>query len=934
MQVVGGAGIGTTLHVGGQVRIYANNATNNTLTGALVVSGGVALGGDLRVGGNFLTVGAGTGGLITGLGGLTSTIITVTANTPATNTQTGALRVEGGVGIGGDLYARNIYQNGTLVGQGNVVNPSPVIFTITNTTAAISTTSGALQVAGGAGIGGDLYVGGAIVANRLTIQLTTITTTIVQTDDIIKTDNATAATSTNSGALQVAGGAGIGGAVYIGTTSFIFGSQILTTASVNSFVTPGITTGTTGTFVINNSTSATNTTTGALQVKGGVGIGQSIFVGGTITVGSASGGTITGLDGLTSTNIVVSGSTNATSTNTGALQVVGGAGVGRDLWVGGKITVGSASGGNISGAINISSELVQVTSTTNATSTSTGALQVRGGVGIGGAVYIGTTSFISGSQILTTATVNSFVTQGITTGTTGTFVINNTTNAVSTTTGAFQVKGGVGVGADVYIGGDIVLPRGSYNHTILRTGSTGEILKLGLPNINVTVDATSGVDIYTTDQTYFWNWSFNNDGSITFPNSTSLQTALNNENYWSGANANRFQQAIVINSSTQSTNTTSGALRVEGGLGVGGYISLGSGSGATGRIRWGTVHLAVRDAGDGFGSIFLNSGNASSYPTSTTSTSSVIIGALAAPNAGGDSNVVIGHLAGFNITSNRNSIFIGKNAGLSVNAGSSNVIIGGYTGNDSQLIMVSSNSNVILADGSGSIKAWADSVGQWIIPSTANAASSTTGALSIRGGVGIGKDLVVGGTVNVGGVIGGTITGLVGLTSTNIVVSGSANATSTNTGVLQVVGGAGFGRDLWVGGTIYSNGYALSTGSGGLISPYGGIFTMTNTTTSISSTTGALQVAGGVGVQKDMFVAGKITVGLTSGTGSITGVGTLKVESSLNPISTNTGALQVVGGAAINRDLYVGGRLLVAGGQATATNFFAFNLAMSVAFGY
>jgi len=98
---------------------------------------------------------------------------------------------------------------------------------ISGTTISNSTTTGALQVAGGVGIGGDLNVGGNITANKLTIQYTTITTTLVTTDDIITTSNTTTATSTTTGALQIAGGAGIGGNVYVAGTIFSNGSRVI-----------------------------------------------------------------------------------------------------------------------------------------------------------------------------------------------------------------------------------------------------------------------------------------------------------------------------------------------------------------------------------------------------------------------------------------------------------------------------------------------------------------------------------------------------------------------------------------------------------------------------------------------------------------------------------------------------------------------------------
>ena len=111
--------------------------------------------------------------------------------------------------------------NGLVVGSATIDATTGNIATNSTTTSS-STTTGALTVAGGAGIGGNLYVGGEIVAQRLTIQLTTVTTTLIETDDIIRTVNTTQSTSTATGALQISGGAGIGGNLYVG--GMIFGN--------------------------------------------------------------------------------------------------------------------------------------------------------------------------------------------------------------------------------------------------------------------------------------------------------------------------------------------------------------------------------------------------------------------------------------------------------------------------------------------------------------------------------------------------------------------------------------------------------------------------------------------------------------------------------------------------------------------------------------
>jgi hypothetical protein len=203
---------------------------------------------------------------------LTAGGMALTNTTQATSTTTGALTVAGGVGIGGDLYiggslyvdyvgtATNIkggtagqvpYQLNTgttrffgpgtagnvLVSNGTSAPSYNNTLTLAGTNTATSTFTGALVVAGGVGIGGSLYVGGEIVADKLTIQYTTVTTTLVTTDDVIRTYNSTNATSTTTGALQVTGGAGIGGDLYVGGNIYPLG--IIGTISTASNIAGG-----------------------------------------------------------------------------------------------------------------------------------------------------------------------------------------------------------------------------------------------------------------------------------------------------------------------------------------------------------------------------------------------------------------------------------------------------------------------------------------------------------------------------------------------------------------------------------------------------------------------------------------------------------------------------------------------------------------------
>jgi hypothetical protein len=122
---------------------------------------------------------------------------------------------------------------------------------------------------------------------------------------------------------------------------------------------------------------------------------------------------------------------------------------------------------------------------------------------------------------------------------------------------------------------------------------------------------------------------------------------------------------------------------------------------------------------------------------------------------------------------------------------------------------------------------------------------TNTGALIVYGGVGIGENVNIAGQLNVGGEVnlspngsdvnilpgvGGTALIYPSLTGyidnmiiggvepkigyfTSVVVEDISNAVSTNTGALTVAGGVGINKDLWVGGTIYQNGVAIGGSS-------------------------------------------------------------------------------------------------------------------------
>jgi hypothetical protein len=305
--------------------------------------------------------------------------------------------------------------------------------------------------------------------------------------------------------------------------------------------------------------------------------------------------------------LYVSSSTNSTSTTTGAVVVVGGVGIGRDLNVGGIITQqGSVvlttsslsaqviSGTDISvltnnstGALTINdtstlqtvtlrgaitNQAVSITNTTNSVSSSTGALTIKGGVGIekdlqvygnitaqgniiaNGNIVLGdstTTDTITiGAEIQSNVipTVSNIYNLGSQTNYWRTIYASNeilfaTTNSTSSTTGALQVRGGVGISNDVYVGG-VIKQQGN---SILTTASLASFV---LPGVDISITANTSTGVITINNTATLQ-SLTSRGAIT-------------------------TEALYIANTTTSVSTITGALVVTGGVGIGGRLNAES----------------------------------------------------------------------------------------------------------------------------------------------------------------------------------------------------------------------------------------------------------------------------------------------------------------------------------------------------------------------
>jgi hypothetical protein len=124
--------------VANKLTLTSTETSTSTQSGALVVAGGVGIGDNMNIGGP----------------------VRIFDLTTATSTFTGAFQVAGGAGINGDVYAKRYFAEGeplnNLFWNGGEIS-APL--NIRNPEDAFNTMTGALRVWGGAGIGGDIYGG-------------------------------------------------------------------------------------------------------------------------------------------------------------------------------------------------------------------------------------------------------------------------------------------------------------------------------------------------------------------------------------------------------------------------------------------------------------------------------------------------------------------------------------------------------------------------------------------------------------------------------------------------------------------------------------------------------------------------------------------------------------------------------------------------------
>jgi len=393
-------------------------------------------------------------------------------------------------------------------------------------------------------------------------------------------------------------------------------------------------------------------------------------------------------------------------------------------------------------------------------------------------------------------------------------------------------------------------------------------------------------------------------GGTIFSGGSAVLTSLSG-----GFNGGTISGTIFVNNATASTSTTTGALRVTGGVGIGRSLYAG-GDGFFNGIRFGNG-AAI---GSGFAqNVAIGGGTGINAPlgSNVSGFNAIAIGfSTLGQHTDGNDNIAIGNSVMADKTAGSQCIGIGTDAlklhqgaanlaigylaGSAILSGDNNVIIGGNSGSGINGL----NSHVIIADGIGTIKLQ----------------FNNTGAISFDGTDygSLGKVLTSRGTSlppewgDPPGFTGGTVSG------DSSFISGTAS-TSTTTGAVTVTGGVGISGALNVGGTIDASSIqntpigSVTRSSGAFTTvAANGAVTLTAGTNSSSTSTGTLVVTGGVGISQALNVGSAFSAG-----------GAVTFTQNTSSSSTTTGTLVVTGGVGISGALNVGGAIAGASIQNT-----------------
>ena len=504
LHVVGNA------YVSSNVTIADTTTTTSKTTGAVKITGGLGVGGNIHATHvNFEDVVADS--------------IVVEDTTVSSSKTTGAVKIAGGLGVSGALFGSTAELDG--------------ITKVTNSTASSAKTNGALIVTGGLGVTGAIYGSSAGLES-------------------LYVTNTTASTSKTSGASRVAGGLGVAGDIYATHVNF----EDVTADSVT----------------VEDTTLSTSKTTGAVIIAGGLGVADNVYASRFVGDGGLLSNIATTLqaiteNGNTTSNIVQFtgvGTSVVAHSNVGVANAV----PGHTLSVGTHLYVDE----------NGPNTLVLIGNTSVSANISVGGDISIAGLSVNKFPIVGSTKFLEDSIITKTGS-DIIISGGL--QVTGDIIQNGTIFVVNSENTVIQdriltlannnTQSALDVGIIMEYPGHNIAIAHHGNEAVKRlsigyTQNKYTATQIDPDSNNITLDVLGNLQVqnnFTVDTTLFHaNCITNRVGVLTTNPGYTFDVHGN-----SNASAARSITSIVT-SGTNATNKTSGAVTVIGGIGVGGDI--------------------------------------------------------------------------------------------------------------------------------------------------------------------------------------------------------------------------------------------------------------------------------------------------------------------------------------------------------------------------
>ena len=465
-----------------------------------------------------------------------------------------------------------------------------------------------------------------------------LTSSTVTASGIIKTDDDTEATTTTDGSLQTDGGLSVVKSAVIGDDlDLLSNGAILSIGDSSKFVLTDqnsnntvmassghrLAFGDAGEYISGDGTdlkivsSGDVDITGDTDVVGGLSSTQATVLAsaaGTTTIGSSTAAVFTAAGALQ-----VNNTTEATTTTDGSLQTDGGLSVAKSAVIGDDLDllsnsavfkVGSDQPFTLTHA-NANNTLLASADHrlafgdageyiagdgTNLSIVSSGTVEVTGNTNVTGGV--------SSTQATVLASAAGTTTIGSTTGAVftaaGALQVNNATEATTTTDGSLQTDGGLSVAKSAVIGDDLdllsdgaILSFGAgQDVSLTHVHDTGLLLNSNMQlqfrdateyiqsdadgDLMVRAGTTVNLNVNGTDELSVTSSAATFGGNIVIPNNGSIGVATQTD-----AIAISATGVVTIGDNTTSSDKDTGALVVEGGVGIEGALHVGSSTGAS-----------------------------------------------------------------------------------------------------------------------------------------------------------------------------------------------------------------------------------------------------------------------------------------------------------------------------------------------------------------